>query len=157
MTQEEKAKAYDEALEKARKRVLIEPQDHTDAILKDIFPELRENENERIRKEMIDFLNQYKEDGLRGVDITPWIVYLEKQKEQKPVEWNSVKINGKPIPTENQSVDISLVNWSEEDADMLNSCISSIEEAKENRYVYMEPDGDTSYDHEISWLKSLRP
>ena len=46
---------------------------------------------------------------------------------------------------------------SEEDEDMLNSCISSIEEAKENRYAYKETDGDTSYDHEIAWLKSLRP
>ena len=40
---------------------------------------------------------------------------------------------------------------------MLNSCISSIEEAKENRYAYKETDGDTSYDHEIAWLKSIRP
>lgn len=47
--------------------------------------------------------------------------------------------------------------WSEEDEEMLNSCISSIEEAKENRYAYKETDGDTSYDHEIAWLKSLRP
>lgn len=47
--------------------------------------------------------------------------------------------------------------WSEEDKDMLNSCISSIEEAKENRYAYKETDGDTSYDHEIAWLESLRP
>lgn len=46
---------------------------------------------------------------------------------------------------------------SEEDVDMLNLCISSIEEAKENRYAYKETDGDTSYDHEIDWLKSLRP
>lgn len=45
--------------------------------------------------------------------------------------------------------------WSEEDEDMLNSCISSIEEAKENRYTCKETDGDTSYDHEITWLKSL--
>lgn len=52
--------------------------------LETLIPELRESEDERIRKEMIEFLNQYKEDGLRGVDITPWISYLEKQKEQKP-------------------------------------------------------------------------
>ena len=48
------------------------------------------------------------------------------------------------------------VEWSDEDADMLNCCISSIEEAKENRYAYKETDGDTSYDREIDWLKSLR-
>lgn len=46
-----------------------------------LIPELHESEDERIRKEMIEFLNQFKEDGLRGVDITPWIAYLEKQKE----------------------------------------------------------------------------
>lgn len=44
-----------------------------------------------------------------------------------------------------------------EDEEMLNSCISSIEESKENRYAYKENDGDTSYDREIAWLKSLRP
>lgn len=47
--------------------------------------------------------------------------------------------------------------WSEEDEEMLNSCISSIEESKENRYAYKETDGDTSYDREVDWLKSLRP
>lgn len=45
--------------------------------------------------------------------------------------------------------------WSEEDEEMLNSCISSIEESKENRYAYRENDGDTSYDREIAWFKSL--
>lgn len=38
--------------------------------------------------------------------------------------------------------------------DMLNRCISSIEEAKENRYAYKETDGDTSYDEEIAWLRN---
>lgn len=45
--------------------------------------------------------------------------------------------------------------WSEEDEEMLNSCISSIEESKENRYAYKETDGDTSYDREIAFMKSL--
>lgn len=75
--------------------------------------------------------------------------------EQKPAEWNKATVNGGPIPTENQSIDIPLAEWSDEDADMLNCCISSIEEAKENRYAYKETDGDTSYDREIDWLKSL--
>jgi hypothetical protein len=45
--------------------------------------------------------------------------------------------------------------WSEDDEEMLNSCISSIEESKENRYAYKETDGDTSYDREIAFMKSL--
>lgn len=60
----------------------------TKEAIQTLIPELAENEDEKIRKEMIEFLNQYKEDGLRGVDITPWIAYLEKQKEQKQVEWS---------------------------------------------------------------------
>ena len=53
----------------------------TKEAIQTLIPELAESEDERIRKEMIEFLNQYKEDGLRGVDITAWIAYLKKQKE----------------------------------------------------------------------------
>ena len=92
-----------------------------------------ENEDERIREWLV---NYFKAAGKSWIhrDMSPEqiLAYLEKQKEQKP-------------------------DWSEEDEEMLNSCISSIEEAKENRYAYKETDGDTSYDHEISWLKFLRP
>ena len=85
MTTEEKAKAYDEALERARKihdeilnnEILGFPEQ-----IREIFPQLRESEDEdeRIRKEIIEF-----------VDTTTlstderhhrWIAYLEKQKEQ---------------------------------------------------------------------------
>lgn len=48
-----------------------------------IFPELRESEDERIRKEIISAL-KFANDG--GV-YDKHIAYLEKQKEQKPVEW----------------------------------------------------------------------
>jgi hypothetical protein len=58
-------------------------------------------------------------------------------------------------PKYGQIIEQEPAEWSEEDEEMLNSCISSIEEAKENRYAYKETDGDTSYDHEIAWLKSL--
>lgn len=117
--------------------------------LETLIPELKESEDEMIRKLLIwqvhrniDDLAQSVYDGIKGHDpdleesIEDWkkcLAWLEKQKEQKPAE------------------------WSEEDEDMLNSCISSIEEAKENRYAYKETDGDTSYDHEIDWLKSLHP
>ena len=133
-------KAYKDALDRARKMmdskrsVVIGKQ-----ALETIFPELSESEDERIRKEIIDFIQWAEDRGMTRHDYhqakrpAVWLAYLEKQKEQKPAE------------------------WSEGDEDMLNSCISSIEEAKENRYAYKETDGDTSYDHEIAWLKSLRP
>ena len=104
-----------------------------------------------------------------------------EQKEQKPAEWSkndTVFLNEITDFFENKTVrlqhDLDMYahwlkslperfnlqpkqEWSDEDEDMLNCCISSIEEAKENRYAYKETDGDTSYDREIDWLKSLRP
>ena len=52
MSIEEKAKAYDEALERAKK--LDEDGCH---VLRDVFPELADSEDERIRKHLIDWLN----------------------------------------------------------------------------------------------------
>lgn len=86
MTTEEKAKAYDEAFEKARKRVSTEPQDDTDAILKYIFPELCESEDERIRKVLLNLVSNDKVAGYikfyeeRGITCDDAIAYLEKQK-----------------------------------------------------------------------------
>jgi hypothetical protein len=53
-----------------------------------LIPELAENDDERIRKEIVNYFSQFKENGLRGVDITKWIAYLEKQKEHEPEEYS---------------------------------------------------------------------
>lgn len=84
MTQEQKAKAYDEALIKA-KELLDSPRTCFDIVqLKDIIPELRESEDERIRKEAISIVQSYmnicdKEGDpcLSGYKVLDW---LEKQK-----------------------------------------------------------------------------
>ena len=54
------------------------------ATLIDLFPELKEGEDERIRKEILEFFCQFENGKLRGVDISSWIAWLEKQGEQKP-------------------------------------------------------------------------
>ena len=59
MTQEEKAKRFDEALEQIKG--LIEGTKEDKCAIKEednlgIFPELKESEDERIRKELIEFL-----------------------------------------------------------------------------------------------------
>lgn len=85
---------------------------------------------------------------------------FEKQKEQKPIVTHGETYHVDTLGTQQViagKMPQKSAEWSEEDADMLNCCISSIEEAKENRYAYKETDGDTSYDREIDWLKSLRP
>ena len=107
MVNEQKAKAYDEALERARKQRddYQKELDKTDknsqlaAILRGgisaielAFPELTESEDEKIRKSLIDFLTDIKEISENG--RTVWavrkedaemcessIAYLEKQKE----------------------------------------------------------------------------
>jgi len=49
------------------------------SIIDKVIPELAESEDEKIRKELIEFFNQFENGELRGVDITPWIAWLEKQ------------------------------------------------------------------------------
>jgi hypothetical protein len=80
MTQEEKAKRYDEALERARKL----QENSNGMILKkwlwNIFPELKENEDERIRKELIELISYMHDADPRKRD---WIEWLKKQGEVK--------------------------------------------------------------------------
>ena len=56
MTVEQKAKAYDEALEKAKKYI---EKGYT-VLMSDLFTELRESEDERIRKALIEGVRQIR-------------------------------------------------------------------------------------------------
>lgn len=89
MTQVEKARAYDEALAlmqdcipDANGLVHVRPDE--------IFPELKEGEDERIRKVLIDYFNRYKEQeecGVKtfyGIPTDNILAWLEKQG-QKPI------------------------------------------------------------------------
>ena len=89
---EEKAKCYDEAIERARvwKEKSGMPADRQ-GIIDDIFPELKESEGEKIRKGLIaiitDFDNLYLQENysLSREEVITW---LEKQGEQMPAKWN---------------------------------------------------------------------
>ena len=58
-----------------------------------IFPELKESEDERIRKEIISFIEYADACGSipnnwhQAKRPALWLTYLDKQKEQKPIEW----------------------------------------------------------------------
>lgn len=83
MTTEEKAKAYDEALERARiwKDKSGMPKDKR-GILDEIFLELAESEDEKIRKEIINYFQcQSEEEPTRKEIHNKWIAWLEKQGE----------------------------------------------------------------------------
>ena len=98
MTQKEKAEAYDTALERAKDMLndgIIS--NNAIAYLQGIFPELKENEDERIRKWIIDDIkynmdneplnsSEYKKQGEKA------IAWLEKQGEQKKPNKNIVEI-----------------------------------------------------------------
>ena len=56
MTIEEKAKAYDEVLEKAKNEINAKGIGDTVNLCKFLFPQLCESEDERIRKELIEFI-----------------------------------------------------------------------------------------------------
>ena len=72
MKQEEKARAYDKAIEKIKYVMehgvspVLNKED-----LQDIFPELRESEDERIRGAIIDHL--------KDNNLTEWAAWIEKQ------------------------------------------------------------------------------
>jgi len=87
MTTEEKAKAYDEALEKARAYHKSTCLRNTLEALENIFPELAESDDETIRKELITHCRNIKcvtEEGAKK--MAKWIAWLEKQGEQKSVD-----------------------------------------------------------------------
>ena len=92
MTIEEKAKAYDEAIEKIKYVMehgvspVLNKED-----LQGIFPELAESEDKEIRQAMINFFKSERiKDGIAvlhfGVNIEKMIAWLEKQGEQKATD-----------------------------------------------------------------------
>ena len=82
MTIQEKAKAYDKALFKAMELGgdLTMPRSVAEKLFI-IFPELKENEDEKIRKEIIKYIKT-------GTYHKSWVAWLEKQ---KPINVNAVE------------------------------------------------------------------
>ncbi len=92
MTDKEKARAYDDALEIAKNEINIKGIGETVELCERLFPELREGEDERIRKVIYKLMLGMRKEIFTSQDeiVTKdkALAYLEKQKEQKPVEWN---------------------------------------------------------------------
>ena len=85
----EKARAYDEALEKAKKE-LNSCDSFGKGTIENIFPELKEREDDKIRKEIIDYCHERLNTvygALPNIEtIKRWLAWLEKQREQKPTD-----------------------------------------------------------------------
>ena len=96
-----------------------------------IFPELKESEDERIRKAIIHKLTSSEP---LSIDLQTAISWLEKQYEQKPAEWS-----------EEDEIIISVIN------DIIN-----IVERKTGDWYYTGSE-KVFYSDIRNWLKSLRP
>lgn len=142
-TIEEKAKAYDNALGWMRE-VYPTLTGATKEDAEHYFPELRESEDERIRKKLIGiFTNQSLCDvyNLKSEDV---LAYLNKQKEHVPEnEESGTRKEQKPT-------------WSEEDEKHINNILDIIDYWKATARFVSYQDG-TAVDRDINWLKSLRP
>ena len=84
MTEKEKAKAYDKAIERAKKL-------YDNGIIEEIFPELKEDDTERIKKNCIHFLELQKQHHAATFEIEECIDWLEKQGKKSTDKWISVE------------------------------------------------------------------
>ena len=121
--------------------------------------ELEESYDERIRKEMVDYFSQYKEDGIRGVDITPWIAYLERQKwDELQSEFRSIneafEDGKKEVIAHPEKYDLcKSTKWSDEDEKLLDFWLDVIDR---NDWRMDENFCKASREF-INRIKSLRP
>lgn len=89
MTQEQKAKAYDEALEKAKeiKEKIVYSHLSTESCkavseyIDTIIPELAESEDERMRRKLMDHLDWHSDNRLTHEECVQLRAWLENQKE----------------------------------------------------------------------------
>jgi len=114
MTQEEKQKRYDEALEELRgllKCIREEKREILEEDITSIFPELQENEDERIRKDIVEAVEFHKDFSQKRKEyIYAW---LEKQGEQKPQDKSALEaINEEKVDNANK-IEQKPTEWSE--------------------------------------------
>ena len=141
-------KKYKNALEKA-KSMIDDLRKGEDILavsdLEEMFPELKESElkeseDERIRKELLEHCkNQsepYIKTGNKCPQIQSWIAWLEKQGKQKPAVFSEKK----PAA------------WSDEDEKMLHTIIADFKGFKHDNTSTLE----SHFTECISWLKSLK-
>jgi len=89
MNTEEKARAYDEALERAKQVLSNNCTEVEKLCLECVFPQLSESEDERIRKWLIEMVEVFRKanptNAEHNGDCSEAIAYLERQKEPAPV------------------------------------------------------------------------
>lgn len=141
-------------------------------------PELKESDDEMIRKKLIDYFKDFLEGNedtykvgggveWNGLDVKDIIAWLEKMGDQKPAKWSEHqhKLLNYAISitadTEVKRFLESLRNtesresaeWSEEDEKMLAEIVKDLQVCKSRDISRAAKD---DYQNEIDWLKSLK-
>ena len=86
MTDKEKAKAYDEAIKRAKQLYVDGMPQISRNTTEYIFPELKESEDERIREEIIDFIYDKTNTYELREKSNSWLAWLEKQGKHQPAD-----------------------------------------------------------------------
>ena len=147
-------KKYKDALEKMKSWVRGEhPECFSEAqkAAEFIFPELRESEDERIRKGIVETIKQCPDTFLNPKNRNKMLAYLEKQKEQKPAERFAEAREEYEVEWSRKEV-VDIDHWSGGDDAMLESILSDI-----NYATPPYKKGNDEYIRKIAWVKSLRP
>jgi len=176
----EKAQRYDEAIERAKGVIEQNPlMEYLKKGIEYILPELKESEDERIRKDMIETIKKESKDFPSSVIAEKshtWLAWIEKQGEQNlDTDFSSLrtwKYIVDAVWTEKEGIGQYLdspfteevakklqkrfgniepkLSWSEEEEKRISSILLSIEYCKEQYPDLRE------YQYDIDWLKSLK-
>ena len=160
----------EEALEKVRQMSLPK---ETMEILEALAPELKESEDEQVRKAMLQHFKSKTKEKWCNIPVKDIISWLEKQKEQKPAEWSkndTAFLNEITDFFENKTGrlqhDLDMYahwlkslperfnlqpkqEWNEEDEKIIQSLILEV-----NKYVFF---AGIEANKIVNFLKSLRP
>lgn len=144
MNYEEK---YNNLLGRLKALVSVQPEVTMGCFLKQ-FPELRESEDEKIRKALIRFHKSTIDiDGIKGADVIDW---LEKQA-QKPADNQFTPEQASILDKHIDKFLEQKPAWSEEDEHRVKDTIYFLDTAKKHYASTVELDAC------IDWLKSIRP
>lgn len=162
---ERKAKRYDEVLAMAQECVTYIPDEAVKKYMLDMFPELKENMDEKIRKLLIKLFKSNTNEKFYDVSTQEIVAWLEKQEtsytkrdvEDAYIEGvvstkNELEKQGEPSLKAEQSGMQILNMWSEKDEHILQGVIDEIQANKSQA-----PDYDfETYDRFLSWLKAIK-
>ena len=155
MTQEEKAKAYDEALKVLHKYDGVHIM-FTQDLKEEMFPELKESEDERIRKELLEHCkNQakpYIRTGNKCPQIQSWIAWLEKQSKENMIEALRLEYErGKSDVLQEQRKE-----WTSEDLLNRNEIMDILQEYnRDDLIAWLEKQGDQKPVEKPEWYDSM--